>query len=92
MATHTPFIRFTYTVLNPNGLPQQNSWIVNCSYIVSVEANASNDLKLYLTNNQLITVNLGSDLDANNIMNEILQMKATGLEYSVYKIDFLEKT
>jgi len=91
MATHTPFIRFTYTVLNPNGLPQQSSWIVNCSYIVSIEANASNDLKLFLTNNQMITVNLGSHLDANSIMNEILQMSAAGLEYSVYNIDAIEK-
>jgi len=88
---HTPFIKFTYTILNPDGLPQQKSWIINTSYIISVEADASNDLNIYLSNQQVISVTLGEGLDAGEIMNEILSMSAAGLDYSVYKIDSFEK-
>ncbi len=87
----TPFIKFTYTILNPDGLPQEKSWVVNSAFIVSAEADASNDLKLYLANSQIITILLGDGQDASEILNEILSLSAAGLDYSVYKIDAAEK-
>ncbi len=87
----SPFIKFTYTILDHQGLPQQKSWIVNLSYIVSVEKTASNDLKMFLTNRQIVTIALGEELDAADVMNEILNLSAVGHDYNVYKIEAVEK-
>ena len=57
----SPFVKFTYTVLGPNGLPEIKSWIIN--------------------------INIGKDNNADKVMNEILELRATGVDYSVYKIN-----
>ena len=87
----TPFVRFTYTILDPDGRPCQKSLVVNLSYIISIEARPSNDLKIFLTNNQVISIELGDLLDANEILEEILSTSAAGSEFCVYKIDTFEK-
>ena len=46
--TYSPFVKFTYTVLDPEGLPQQKSWLLNLSYVVSIESGNNNDLKIYI--------------------------------------------
>ena len=43
--TYSPFVKFTYTVLDPEGLPQQKSWLLNLSYVLSIESGNNNDLK-----------------------------------------------
>jgi len=86
-STNSPFVKFTYTVLSPNGLPEIKSWLVNIISIVSIEAPSNKELKLYLNNNQIINVNLGKDYDSNRVMDEILKLKAVGLDYNVYKIN-----
>ena len=86
-STNSPFVKFTYTVLGPNGLPEIKSWIINIASIVSIESPSNKEIKLFLSNKQIINVNLGKDYDSNLVMNEILKLKAAGLDYNVYKIN-----
>ena len=83
----SPFVKFTYTVLGLNGLPEVKSWIINITNIVSIQCSTNKELKIYLSNNQIVNVNLGKDYNSNNVMDEILKLKATGLDYNVYKIN-----
>ncbi|MAJ45590.1 MAG: hypothetical protein CMF96_12735 [Candidatus Marinimicrobia bacterium] len=85
------FVKFTYTILSPQGIPKSKSWIINLHHIVSVEATAENDLKIFLINNQMISISLGRDMDTEEIMDDILSMSAEGKNYSVYKIDSFER-
>ena len=89
--TYSPFVRFTYTVLDLDGRPQKKSWMLNLSYIVSVESGNSNDLKIYMANEQIITIELGRDYDASKLLDELLDLSAEGLDYNVYKINSFEK-
>ena len=84
---NSPFVKFTYTVLGPSGLPEIKSWIINISSIISIEAPSNKELKFYLSNNQVINVNLGKENDSDKVMNEILKLKAVGIDYNVYKIN-----
>ncbi len=88
---YNPLIKFSYTILDPDGIPQQKSWIVNLSYVISIESTGANDLKIYLNNDQVISVDLGYDLNAEDVMDEILSMSAVGNDYSVYRIDTFQK-
>ena len=89
--SYSPFVRFTYTVLDLDGRPQKKSWMLNLSYIVSVESGNSNDLKIYMANEQVVTIELGRDYDASKLLNELLDLSAEGLDYNVYKINSFEK-
>ena len=89
--TYSPFVKFTYTLLDSDGHPQQKSWMLNLSYIVSVESGNSNDLKIYMANEQVVTIELGRDYDASKLLNELLDLSAEGLDYNVYKINGFEK-
>ena len=89
--TYSPFVKFTYTVLDLDGCPQKKSWMLNLSYIVSVESGNSNDLKIYMANEQIITIELGRDYDASKLLDELLDLSAEGLDYNVYKINSFEK-
>ena len=89
--TYSPFVKFTYTVLDLDGCPQKKSWMLNLSYIVSVESGNSNDLKIYMANEQVVTIELGRDYDASKLLNELLDLSAEGLNYNVYKINSFEK-
>ncbi len=82
-----PMVKFSYTILNPDGAPDQKSWIINLSYIIAIEATGQNDLKLYLSNDQIISIELGTDLSNSDVMEEILSTKAVGNDYSVYRIN-----
>ena len=88
---NSKFVKFTYTILDPHGLPQSKSWIINLSFVISVEATAANDLRIILSNNQIISIDLGREIDANEVMDEILSTSAKGKNYSVYKIDSFER-
>ena len=89
--TYSPFVKFTYTVLDLDGRPQKKSWMLNLSYIVSVELGNSNDLKIYMENEQIVTIELGRDYNASKLLNELLDLSAEGLDYNVYKINSFEK-
>ena len=89
--TYSPFVRFTYTILDLDGRPQKKSWILNLSYIVSVESGNSNDLKISMANDQVVTIELGRDYDASKLLDELLDLSAEGLDYNVYKINSFEK-
>lgn len=89
--SYSPFVKFTYTILDLEGLPQQKSWLLNLSYVISIESGNNNDLKIFLNNNQIIEVELGRDYNAATLMNEILDLSAEGLDYNVYKINSFEK-
>lgn len=88
---NSKFVKFTYTILDPNGIPQSKSWIINLCFVISVEATAANDLRIILSNNQIVSIDLGREVDANEIMDEILSTSAEGKNYSVYKIDSFER-
>ena len=89
--TYSPFVKFTYTVLDPDGLPQQKSWLLNLSYVVNIESGNNNDLKIYMSNDQVIIIELGHDYLATEIMNQIARLSAEGLDYNVYKINSFDK-
>jgi len=89
--TYSPFVKFTYTLLDLDGRPQKKSWLLNLSYIVSVESCSSNDLKIYMANDQVVTIELGRDYEASKLLDELLDLSAEGLDYNVYKINSFEK-
>ena len=89
--TYSPFVKFTYVVLDLDGNPQKKSWMLNLSYIVSVELGNSNDLKIYMANDQIVTIELGRDYDASKLSDELLDLTAEGIDYNVYKINSFEK-
>ena len=85
------FVKFTYTILNFQGIPISKSWIINLHHIVSVEATIDNNLKVFLNNNQMISISLGREMDVEEAMEDILSLSAKGKDYSVYKIDSFER-
>ena len=89
--TYSPFVKFTYTLLSPDGRLEKKSWMLNLSYIVSVESGNANDLKINMVNEQIITIELGSDYDASKLLDELLDLSAEGLDYNVYKINSFDK-
>ena len=89
--TYSPFVKFTYTVLDLDGRPQKKSWMLNLSYIVSVASGNANDLKVYMANDQVVSIELGRDYDASKLLDELLDLSVEGLDYNVYKINSFEK-
>jgi hypothetical protein len=88
---YSPFVKFTYTLVDLHGMPQQKSWIVNLACVVSIESISSTDLKIFLNNNQVLFVDLGQDYNASDVMNNLLDWSAVGEDYNVYKLDSYEK-
>ena len=56
-----------------------------------VEEYSVEDLKIYMENEQIITIELGRDYDASILLDELLDLSAEGLDYNVYKINSFEK-
>ena len=69
------FVKFTYTILDPRGIPQSKSWIINLNYVISVETTAANDLRIILTNNQIISIDVGREIDANEVLDSTTATK-----------------
>ena len=44
-----------------------------------------------MTNNQIITIELGRDYEASKLLDELLDCSAEGIDYNVYKINSFEK-
>ena len=74
-----------------NQILPKKSWILNLSYIVSVESGNANDIKINMANDQVVTIELGRDYDASKLLDELLDLSAEGLDYNVYKINSFEK-
>ena len=89
--SYSPFVRFTYTLLDPDGSPKKKSWLLNLSYVISIESGNANDIKIYMTNNQIITIELGRDYEASKLLDELLDCSAEGIDYNVYKINSFEQ-
>ncbi len=56
---NSAFIKFTYTILNPDGSPNVKSLIIHVSSIISIESVSNHDIKFVLSNNQVININIG---------------------------------
>ena len=44
-----------------------------------------------MTNDQVITIELGRDYESPKLLDELLDFSAEGLDYNVYKINSFEK-
>ena len=84
--TNSPYIKFTYTLVGLNGEPEEKAYILNLSYIVSIESTSNHDLKIIMCNNKSILINLGINNKASIIMEDILDLSAVGSDYNVYNI------
>ena len=59
LKTNSPYIKFTYTLVGLEGEPQEKSYMLNLSYIVSIESTSNHDLKIIMNNNKVILIDLG---------------------------------
>ncbi len=46
-----------------------------------------NDLKVFMSNDQVVNIELGNEMNNDEVMDEILSMSAAGNDYSVYRIN-----
>ena len=88
---YSPFMKFTYTIVDPKGVPQQKCQLVNLNFIINIESGNNNDLKIYMSNNQIINIELGRDYKAAELIDEILYLWAEGVDYNVYNISSFNK-
>ena len=88
---YSSFVRFTYTVLNPDGLPQKKSHLLNLNYIVNIESGDNNDFKIHMANDQQINIEVGKDNDVSKLINDILDYSAEGIDYNVYNVNSFAK-
>jgi len=89
--SNSPYIKFTYTLVDLDGEPQEKSYILNLSYIVSIESTSNHHLKITMHNNKIILIDLGLDNKASIVMDDILDLTAVGSDYNVYNISSNEK-
>ena len=88
---YSPFVKFTYTIVDPNGVPQQKSYLLNLNFIVNVETGNNNDIKIFMSNNHIINIDVGKDYQVSTLLSEILDLSAEGADYNVYNISSLNK-
>ena len=91
LKTNSPYIKFTYTLVGLEGEPQEKSYMLNLSYIVSIESTSNHDLKIIMNNNKVILIDLGLNNKASDVMDDILDLTATGSDYNVYNISSVNK-
>ena len=88
---NSPYTKFTYTLVGINGEPQEKSFMLNLSYVVSIECTSNHDLKIVMSNNKIILIDLGLENKASSVMDDILDLSAVGSDYSVYNISSIDK-
>ena len=81
-----PYIKFTYTLVGLDGEPEEKSYILNLSYIISIESTSNHELKITMHNDKNILIDLGLNNRASLIMDDILDLSAIGSDYNVYNI------
>ena len=89
---YSSFVKFTYTIVDPKGIPEQKCYLLNLNFIVNIESGNNNDIKIYMSNNKIIDIELGRDYNASKLMEEILDLSAEGSDYNVYNISSSDKT
>ena len=88
--TNSPYIKFTYTLVGIDGEPEEKSYMLNLSYIISIESTSNHHLKIIMYNNKSILIDLGLNNKASIIMDDILDLSAVGSDYSVYNISSID--
>ena len=83
---NSPYIKFTYTLVGLDGEPEEKSYMLNLSYIISIESISNHELKITMHNDKNILIDLGLNNRASLIMDDILDLSAIGADYNVYKI------
>ena len=88
---YSSFVKFTYTIVDPKGIPERKCYLLNLNFIVNIESGNNNDIKIYMSNNKIIDIELGRDYNASKLMEEILDLSAEGSDYNVYNISSFNK-
>ena len=83
---NSPYIKFTYTLVGLDGEPEEKSYLLNLSYIISIESTSNHELKIIMHNDKNILIDLGLNNRASLIMDDILDLSAIGSDYNVYNI------
>ena len=84
------YIKFTYTLVGLDGEPEEKSYMLNLSYIISIESTSNHHLKITLYNNKNILIDLGLNNKTATIMDDILDLSAVGSDYNVYNISSID--
>ncbi len=88
--SNSPYIKFTYTLINPKGELQEKSFMLNLSYIVSIESVSNHKIKISMSNDKSILIDLGLNNKASTIIDNILDLSAVGSDYNVYNISSVD--
>ena len=88
--TNSPYIKFTYTLVGLDGEPEEKSYMLNLSYIISIESTSNHHLKITMYNNKNILIDLGLNNKASIVMDDILDLSAIGSDYNVYNISSID--
>ena len=89
--SNSPYIKFTYTLIGLKGEPQEKSYMLNLSYIVSIESLTNHEIKITMNNGKIVIIDLGINNKASIIMDDILDLSAVGSDYNVYNISSIDK-
>ena len=88
---NSPYIKFTYTLIGLKGDPQEKSYMLNLSYILSIESITNHEIKITMSNGKVVLIDLGLNNKASIIMDDILDLNAVGSDYNVYNISSSDK-
>ena len=88
---NSPYIKFTYTLIGLEGEPQEKSYMLNLSYIVSIESITNHEIKITMSNGKIVLIDLGLNNKASMVMDDILDLSAVGSDYNVYNISSINK-
>ena len=89
--TNSLYTKFTYTLIGLGGEPQEKSFMLNLNYVISIECISNQDLKIIMSNEKVILIDLGVNNIAASIMDDILDLTAVGSDYNVYNISSIDK-
>ena len=87
---NSPYIKFTYTLIGLEGEPQEKSYMLNLSYIISIESVGNHKIKISMSNDKTILIDLGLKNKASMIIDDILDLSAVGTDYNVYNISSVD--
>ncbi len=88
---NTPYVKFTYTLIGLKGEPQEKSYMLNLSYIVTIESITNHEVKITMSNGKIVLIDLGLNNKASIVMDDILDLTAIGSDYNVYNISSIDK-
>ena len=69
---NSPYIKFTYTLIGLEGEPQEKSYMLNLSYIVSIESITNHEIKITMSNGKIVLIDLGLNNKASMVVDDIL--------------------